>query len=145
MAPLSDPNDFTKITRLRNSMSAAGTLGALNLVVRGARDLPGRKALIFVSEGFQMFTGNEPDSRVRIALDRVVDQATRAGVVIYSLDSRGLQTAGLQAADNLKSGGLAPGEMDALVRDKAANRLMFNRDTQEGMAYLAEQTGALPS
>ncbi|HVD93901.1 MAG TPA: VWA domain-containing protein, partial [Vicinamibacterales bacterium] len=46
-----DPNDFTTVTRLRRSMSAAGTLGALNLVVRAARDLPGRKALVLVSEG----------------------------------------------------------------------------------------------
>ena len=62
-------------------------------------------------------------------------------MVIYSLDCRGLQTAGLQAADNLKVGKLAPGEMDALVRTQAADRVAFNRDTQEGMAYLAEQTG----
>jgi VWFA-related protein len=138
-APTLDPNDFKSVDRLRRSMSAAGTLGALNLVVRGARDLPGRKAIIFVSEGFQVF---EPDgSRVRIVVDRVIDQATRAGVVIYSLDCRGLGTGGLNAADNLKTAGLAPGEMDAKVRDHANDRIGFNRNTQEGMAYLAEQTG----
>jgi VWFA-related protein len=134
---MADLTDFTSVNLLRSSMSAVGTLGALNLVVRGARDLPGRKAVLFVSEGFVL----EPDSRVRIALDRVIEEATRAGVVIYALDCRGLQTAGLQAADNLKVGGLAPGQMDEKVRGKAADRVAFNRDTQEGMAYLAEQTG----
>jgi VWFA-related protein len=152
---LMDPSDFRIITDLRNSSSAAGSLGALNLVIQGARGLPGRKAVIFVSEGFQLLvpelTGpsagaeggkkSEPDARVRAALDRVVDQATRAGVVIYSLDARGLQTAGLQAADNLKSAPTDVGAMDALVRGQAGNRLEFNRDTQEGLAYVAEQTG----
>src|SRR5258708_812161 len=145
-----DPNDFKVIDALRSSMAAAGTLGALNLVVRGSRDLPGRKAIIFVSEGFRLMvpelTGpgegdKRPDARLRIALDRVIDQATRAGVVIYSLDCRGLQTAGLQASDNLKSGGLAPGAMEGAVRAYAGDRVEVNRDTQEGMAYLAEQTG----
>lgn len=144
-----DPNDFTLVNQLHRSMSAAGSLGALNLVVRGARDLPGRKAIIFVSEGFRLMArestgpdaGLQPDSLVRTALDRVIDQATRTGVVIYSLDARGLQTTGLQAADNLKSGGLAPGEMEGTVRSHARDRVEVNRDTQEGMAYLAEQTG----
>jgi VWFA-related protein len=147
---LADPTDFKLVDQIRGSMLAGGTLGALNLVVRGARDLPGRKAIVFVSEGFQMMTpeltgpasGNkEPNARVRLALDAVVDQATRAGVVIYSLDCRGLQSAGLQAADNIKFAGTDPGQMEALVRSKALERLEFNRDTQEGMAYLAEQTG----
>jgi VWFA-related protein len=150
--------DFRLITQARNAGSAAGTLGALSLIVRGARDLPGRKAIIFVSEGFQLMVPDEgswrqeggapkePDARVRYALDRVIDQATRAGVVIYSLDCRGLQTAALQASDNIhKTPETPPGagsaSMDAIVRAAAAARPEFNRDTQEGMAYLAEQTG----
>jgi hypothetical protein len=36
---------------------------------------------------------------VRDALDKVIDQAARAGVVIYTLDARGLQTAGSTAED----------------------------------------------
>jgi VWFA-related protein len=144
---MGDTTDFNLVEQVRTTMSAAGTLGALNLVVRGARDLPGRKAIIFVSEGFQILArgphdqGSEPDSRLRHALDGVIDQATRAGVVIYSLDCRGLQAGALKAGDNLKSGPLQPDGMDGLVRSKAEDRLDFNRDTQEGMAYLAEQTG----
>jgi VWFA-related protein len=133
-----DPNDFTKIEQLRSSISAAGTLGALNLVVRGTRELPGRKAVILVSEGFQLLDNTDmriPESRVRAALDRLVDQATRAGVVIYSLDARGLQTGGLLASDNIKN------QNAAEVRRDSSDRRDFNRDTQEGMAYLAEQTG----
>ncbi len=143
---LGSPDDFKTITQLRSSMSAAGTLGALNLAIRGTRDLPGRKAIIFVSEGFQLMVREPgdatrlPDTRLRYALDRVIDQATRAGVVIYSLDSRGLQTAGLQAGDNLKST-VTGQSMEEAVRLSASDRHDFNRDTQEGLAYLAEQTG----
>jgi VWFA-related protein len=59
MAP---SDDFTTITQLRNSMSAAGTLGALNLAIQGTRDLPGRKAIIFVSEGFQLMVRETNDA-----------------------------------------------------------------------------------
>jgi VWFA-related protein len=130
-----DLADFKTVDGLRRSMSAAGTLGALNLVVRSARDLPGRKAIIFVSEGFQLLKDLEPDRLVRPALDRVIDQATRAGVVIYSLDCRGLQSAALQASDNIKN------LEESGIRGKAGDRTAFNRGTQEGMTYLAEQTG----
>ena len=93
---------------------------------------------MFVSEGFPLF--DIDDTRVREAVDAVIDQATRAGVVIYSLDPRGLQSAGLQASDNLKRP--TPGQtMGETVRAMARDRFAFNRDTQEALAYVAEQTG----
>ncbi len=133
-----DPDDFRALNQLRGSMSAAGTLGALNLVIRGTRELPGRKAVILVTEGFGLLDSIDqaiPESRTRAALDRVTDQATRAGVVIYTLDARGLQTGGLLASDNIKN------RAEGGIRGFALDRTDFNRDTQEGMAYLAEQTG----
>lgn len=140
---LGDPTDFTRINTLRGSISASGTLGALHLVVRGARELPGRKAIIFVSEGFQFLDKTDmriPDSRVRAALDRVTDQALRAGIVIYSMDARGLQTGGFLASDNLKTNPEGQA-LETTVRSRAGDRSEFLRDTQEGLAYLAEQTG----
>ena len=71
-------------------------VAALNLVVQAARDLPGRKTVIFASEGFQLTDGTAPTiapgpgPRVRDALDRVIDQAARSGVVIYAIDGRAL-------------------------------------------------------
>lgn len=136
--PVADSNDFAALNSARSNMLAAGSLGALNLAIQGANDLPGRKAVVFVSEGFQAF--DPEDTRVREALDRAIDRAARAGVVVYSLDARGLQTAGLQAADNFKRPS-SLGTMEESVRGQAAGRLAFNRDTQEALAYLAEQTG----
>jgi VWFA-related protein len=144
---LADPTDSSLVDNVRQTMSAEGSLGALSLVVQAARDLPGRKAVVFVSEGFGMMERGphdnvaEPASRLRPRLDRVIEQATRAGVVIYSLDCRGLQSAGLQAADNLKIGPLQPDGFDQVIRGDYRDRRQYNHDTQDGMAYLAEQTG----
>jgi len=149
------PDDFTALDSFRGQMLAAGTLGALNLVIRGARELPGRKALFFVSEGFRLLERDSrtntitsaPDPRVRGPLDRAIDQATRAGVVIYSIDARGMQSGALLASDNLKAQTLGldtggnVGALDETVRGKMTERNEMRRDTQEGMAYLAEQTG----
>jgi len=142
------PDDFSALDAARGSAMAAGTLGALNLVIQGARTLPGRKALLFVSEGFRVLEGSQrnqmasPDPHIRDALDRAIDQAARAGVVIYSIDARGLQSGRLLASDNLKVPGLNS-TMEETVRGKEADRSDLRRDTQEGMAYLAEQTGGL--
>jgi VWFA-related protein len=142
------PDDFKGLDAFRGTVMASGTLGALNLVIQGAKNLPGRKAVMFVSEGFRVLETDQrnqmtsPDPRVRGPLDRAIDQATRAGVVVYSIEARGLQSATLLASDNLK----VPdpnSTMEETARQKTLDRSDFRRDTQEGMAYLAEQTGGL--
>lgn len=133
--------EIEEVGGLQRSMSTAGSLAALNLVVQGARDLPGRKTVIFASEGFQLAVGVDP--RVRYGVDHVVDQATRAGVVIYAIDAQALQTGGLRASDDMHSID-AQRNRDAMgeaVGGLAAGRLRANRDAQESLVYLAEQTG----
>jgi VWFA-related protein len=147
----SNAPEFDEVGGVQRSMSTAGSLAALNLVVQAARDLPGRKTVIFVSEGFQMVVGTDGtripdvDPRVRYTFDRVVDQATRSGVVIYAIDGQGLQAAGLRASDDMHSVDPSPSQnrdgMSNVVRGLAADRLRSNRDAQESLAYLAEQTG----
>ena len=132
-----------------SSVSGAGSLAALNLIVQGARDLPGRKTAIFASEGFRLTfepeaaRRPEQDTRVHSAVDRVVDQATRSGVVIYAIDARALESDGMQAADDIHS--IDPrGDPDAVgrvVRDLAADRRRGSAAARESLAYLAEQTG----
>jgi VWFA-related protein len=63
------------------------TLISIEGIVRNLKDLPGRKLVILVSDGF--FLGGASNSRV-FDIRKITDAATRAGVVIYSLDSRGL-------------------------------------------------------
>ena len=71
--------------------SALVTLSALTTIVHGARGLPGRKVIVLLSEGFRLDTeGGFIDARVRGKLERLYDEAARAGVVFYTLDARGL-------------------------------------------------------
>ena len=139
---------------LRTSISATGSLGALDYIIRGVESLPGRKSVVFVSEGMRLFAKPEGFStrgadRVRNAFTRVMDRANRAGVVVYTMDPRGLATAGLTAEDNPQIRPSAPGRgggstseaFDAKVRESAAARLSFLRDSQEALTYIAEQTG----
>lgn len=60
----------------------------LESVVRSLAPLPGRKVVLLASDGFLIGLGSS-DTR-HYDLRRIADAATRADVVIYSLDTRGL-------------------------------------------------------
>ena len=126
--------------QFRTSVFATGTLGAINYVVRGMQELPGRKSIMLISDGFKLFeedheTGTREYGRVLEALRRLVDAANRASVVIYSLDARGLAITGLTAADD--TSGRSPDQIESELTDRR-NELF---DTQDGLVYLAKQTG----
>jgi VWFA-related protein len=147
--------------KFRSELTTAGTLGALEYVVRGVESLPGRKSVVFVSEGFDLGIGDHKASRVWSAFTRVMDRANRAGVVVYSLDARGLQTASLTAEDDPQlrkpkvgmvpaSGAQGspqgnPGGADAdfrkLITSGSYDRTRELLDSQDALVYLAEQTG----
>jgi VWFA-related protein len=120
----------------REDIFAVGTLGALNYIVRGMRELPGRKAVLLWSEGFTLIsrTGDsmERNERVFVALQRLIDLANRSAVVIYTADPRGLVVTFPTAADNVGSQNIGS------VISSRNNRLW---DTQQGLVYLAQQTG----
>jgi VWFA-related protein len=139
----------------REEVSAAGTLGALEYIVRGIEALPGRKSVIFVSDGFDLGIKNAKASRTWSAFTRMMDRANRAGVVVYTIDGRGLQTAGLTAEDDPQTpkmnmfggpgGGGAPTgpQLSQKVTGSANERMTDLIDTQEALVYLAQQTGGL--
>jgi VWFA-related protein len=127
-----DPN------RGREELLTVGTLGALNYVVRGMRELPGRKATIIFSDGMRI-----DSSQTLEAMRTLTERATRASVVFYVLDARGLPTLYFTAAD-------APGESALGSRPTPAGnaQALSSRsgeyfDTQNGLNYLAQQTGGL--
>jgi VWFA-related protein len=66
---------------------AERSLSALRALVRSCAALPGRKVVFFLSDGFVLQT-QRADTVER--LRQVTDAAARAGIVIYSLDTRGL-------------------------------------------------------
>jgi VWFA-related protein len=130
-----DRNAADELDALREDLFAVGTLGALNFVVRGMRELPGRKSVILFSEGFQLYRNNESNTRVLTALQRLTDLANRASVVIYTIDARGLVVYGPTAADD--TSGLSPQQLEAQLSNR--RNLLF--DTQSSLSYLAQQTG----
>ena len=132
----------------RDDMLAVGTLGAVSYVIRGLEDLPGRKSILLISDGFKMSLSepltreagmekNSSNDRTLKNLQNLIDQASRASVVIYTMDARGIQTLGLTAADNTSS----------LSQQQLLGQRPTRRDTlydaQAGLAYLAEETGGI--
>lgn len=63
------------------------TLGALDQLIRDSTNVPGRKVLFFISDGF-LVDSNYTD--LSNAIRTLASSAARAGVVIYSIDARGL-------------------------------------------------------
>jgi hypothetical protein len=60
-------------------------------LLKSTARMPGRKLAFFVSDGFLMDTGaHGPELRDR--LERVIDSAQRAGVVVYTIHAKGLVT-----------------------------------------------------
>jgi VWFA-related protein len=125
-----------ELNQFREDMFSVGTLGAISYVVKGLRELPGRKSILLVSDGFRIYN-QEDASRNYLALEklrRLVDEAGRASVVIYTMNATGLQTMGLTAADNPGSGN---------IEQMLSSRRNAAFETQEGLDYLAQQTGGI--
>ncbi len=136
----------------RSEMAYGGrsTIWALLAAVRGQAQLPGRKAVIYFSEGFAIPQGAEEEFQA------VISAANRNNLSFYPIDAQGLSskslnakaTEGLSAAAEGSSLGGAiatqagiamPATQAALSMDLAINANRMN--TQDTLAMLADQTG----
>ncbi|MBK9528768.1 MAG: hypothetical protein IPO41_10710 [Acidobacteria bacterium] len=74
------------LNEFRENIFASGTLGALNFVVRGMKELPGRKSVVLVSDGLPLLTrdgsGRPELSRIYHSLKHLIDFANRSSVVL---------------------------------------------------------------
>jgi VWFA-related protein len=128
------------------------TIWALLAAVRGQSELPGRKAIIYFSEGFAIPQGAEEEFQA------VISTANRNNLSFYPIDAHGLTqnslnakaTEGLSAATTASSqsgllgsggfGGLTQAKTEiVLSADLAINANRMN--TQDTLAMLADQTG----
>jgi VWFA-related protein len=125
-----------ELNQFREDLFSVGTLGAVSYVVKGLRELPGRKSILLISDGFRIYNQEDAtrDYLAQQRLRRLIDEAGRASVVIYTMNATGLQTFGLTAADN-------PGSGD--VEQMLTNRRAAAFETQEGLDFLARQTGGI--
>ena len=126
----------------RQSIYSTGTLGALHYVVRGLRDLPGRKSLILLSAGWYLVNTSQQQ-----ALQRLADLANRSSVVMYTIDVRGFPTLALDATEDLRGlwlpGPVARPPTPQEVAENLSNRPLDYFESQGVMAYLPKQTGGL--
>ena len=159
---------FDDADAFRGSLASVGSMAALDFIARGVAPLPGRKCIVYFSEGFQsifrdrMGIGTNGSGRIWAAMSRMLDHANASGVVIYTIDARGLQTGGLNAEDNPiirdwngprgessmngpESGGFldVPGHRMGAAAEASEDRGRVLIDSQESLKFIADQTGGL--
>jgi VWFA-related protein len=138
-----------ELEEFRSDLFAVGTLGAISYVVRGLSDLPGRKSIFLISDGFKLMDA-EPLSRTSRndrtlqRLQQLIDETSRASVVIHTINAKGLQALSLRAEDSLaaadsSSGARTPDQVTDALRERGNEAF----DLQSGLDYLADETGGI--
>ena len=126
------------------------TFGGLESLIKTAKNLPGRKVLFFLSGGF-LVENRHGDSLSK--LRDITNAAARSGVVIYSMDTRGLVST-LQDASTERpfdpSGRLSFSEhqelgasqdgMNALAVDTGGKAIFNTNDLKQGLAPAIKET-----
>ena len=111
-----------------------GTLAAVHYAIQGMRQMPGRKALVLLTEGVV------PD----FLLDGVIDAANRAGVAIYPVDVRGVVFKGMTASDRVfvrsGSGRINP---TSSIDSATGSRVNVFENSRRGMSRLAGEPGGV--
>lgn len=105
------------------------TLAGLGDLVSSARTIPGRKLVFFISGGFFLDDRNS-DSVFR--LRKITSDAAKSGVVIYSMDARGLVSGMSDASTD------APFDPTGRLQRASMGELTA---TQDGLNALARDTG----
>ena len=140
--------------------SLRNTLKSLHFILDSMGRLPGRKSLIFMSDSMPMENqetqlGNSESVAVGPnvtnyygALRKIAEKAIRSSVVIYSVDTQGLQYTGFTAADSIGSRPRAIPGAPHLSQQSApqlnvtlSGRSSLLRSRREGGDMIAAQTG----
>lgn len=132
--------DYKASKNLSDSEEAAYALTALGVVryiVQGMSKMPGRKSLMLFSDGIDISggSGKIKGTHTFDYVQDIADIANRSSVVIYSMDTRGLRSMMIGAADNTYE------QIDGRRGQKEEERSKQYRDAQDGLVYFAEQTG----
>ena len=139
VAPLRYPRkscEVEVINRARMILSQAAsvivnTYTSLESLMRSSLQLPGRKLVFFISDGFLLDTGpRNADPRAKIG--EITEEALRAGVVIYTIDARGLFTGQLDATNNV------PVDIKGRLESASMREIPASQDA---MNALAEDSG----
>jgi len=133
--------------RLERDQQGFATINSLLAVISPMQNLPGRKTIIFFSEGLKI-----PPS-VMVKFPSVINAANRANVSIYSIDAAGLRTESgtVEAARELNSiagaamaqqgRGSDRGASGPYLRSLERNEDLLRFDPRSGLGSLSDQTG----
>lgn len=133
--------------RLERDQEGFATINSLLAVISPMQNLPGRKTIIFFSEGLKI-----PPS-VMTKFPAVVNAANRANVSIYSIDAAGLRAESntVEAARELNSiagaamanqgRGSDRGASGPYLRALERNEDLLRFDPRSGLGMLSDQTG----
>ncbi|HSL53868.1 MAG TPA: VWA domain-containing protein [Pyrinomonadaceae bacterium] len=127
------------------------TLSGLESLIRSAKNLPGRKVVFFLSGGFLIENRRGADSLSK--LRDITNAAAKSGVVIYSMDTRGLvatlndisvdkpfdPTGRLSLADHQELTATQDG-MHALAVDTGGKAVFNTNDLKQGLAPAIQET-----
>ena len=105
------------------------TLILLEGLMRTAAQFPGRKLVFMISDGFYL---NDRKTSARDRIRKITDAAGRAGVVIYTLDARGIISESLDVTNN------RPIDGEGLTVSSNIGEIVAS---QEGLNALAGDTG----
>lgn len=132
---------------LERDQQGFATINGLLAVINPMRNLPGRKTIVFFSEGIALPTS------VQMKFPAVISAANRANVAIYTIDSAGLRTEGGQeeAANELNSivsqrmqqqgRGTDRGVNGPYTKSLERNEDLLRFDPRSGLGQLADETG----
>ena len=129
---------------LERDQQGFATSNGLMAVVQGLQRVPGRKTIVFFSEGMAI-----PD-RVLAQFQAVIAAANRANVAVYTMDAAGLRTHSPteQTRNEIEAAALQRyrniGKEDSsgmMLKDAERNEDLLRLNPQAGLGQLAEQTG----
>lgn len=132
---------------LERDQQGFATINGLLAVINPMRNLPGRKTIVFFSEGIALPTS------VQMKFPAVISAANRANVAIYTIDAAGLRTEGGQEEAARELNSIAAQRMNQQARgnDRGVNgpytkslernEDLLRFDPRSGLGQLADQTG----
>ncbi|HSE25340.1 MAG TPA: VWA domain-containing protein, partial [Pyrinomonadaceae bacterium] len=142
-----ESNILQQFEALERDQQGFATINGLLAVINPMRNLPGRKTIIFFSEGLALPTS------VQTKFPAVVSAANRANVSIYTIDAAGLRTESGTAesarelnsivAQRLGQQSRGSDRMSSgpYMKSLERNEELLRFDPRSGLGQLADQTG----
>lgn len=124
------------------------TLASLEHLMRSSSQLPGRKLVFLISDGFYLINNVSGSAD---AVRKITDAATRAGVIIYSLDARGMMSVtdvrnnradarGQLGRSNIGEATASQDALNALAEDTGGRALLNSTAFNEAISDALKET-----